>query len=91
VPEEGERSLRDELAAERDRADRFEIESIIMLEMACRTREIAVASGFQVVAQCKRYVEEVKPLLEDRIALREEVERRLVNKRNRGQKQENEP
>ena len=80
--------LQADLVAETNRADRAEIEAIIMLEMACRVREISVACGFQIVATCQRYVEDVKPLLEDRFALQKEVERRLVEKRNRRQKRE---
>jgi hypothetical protein len=83
-------TLEEQLDAERDRADRAEIEAQIMLEMVSKLREIAVSYGLQVIAVCKQYVEEVKPMVEDRAALREEIERRLVEKREREKKQEDE-
>jgi len=82
------RALREQLSAERDRADRFQIEANIMRELASRIREIAVSFGYQVVSKCKAYAEEVAPLMESSEALEEEIERRLVEKREREQKRE---
>lgn len=78
--------LRAKLTAECERAERAEIESNIMLEMAVRTRELAVSFGCQVLPQSKPYAEEVKPIIENSVALSLEVERRLVDKRNRERK-----
>lgn len=79
--------LRGKFAAERDRADRAEIEANIMLEMAVRIRELAVSFGCQVLPQSKPYAEEIQQMLENPIVLSMEVGRRFVDKRNRERKQ----